>query len=100
MGQLTVSDFSKAKFDERFAEMEKAKDVYLLCSEYGCATIRGPSLIFIIYYIVVCEDKKTNKLAAAGTVFVEKKFLRGGGLVCLMYLRLACLLTVIISAVT
>lgn len=29
----------------------------------------------------MCEDKKRNKLAAAGTVVVEKKFLRGGGLV-------------------
>ena len=28
LGQLTVSDFSKAKFDERFKEMEKAGDMY------------------------------------------------------------------------
>jgi len=59
LGQLTVSDFSKSKFDERFKEMEKVGDAY---------------------YVIVCEDKKTNKLAAAGTILVEKKFLRGGGL--------------------
>jgi len=59
LGQLTVSDVSKSKFDQRFAEMQAAGDVY---------------------YVLVCEDKRTNKLAAAGTVVVEKKFLRAGGL--------------------
>jgi len=58
LGQLSVSDFTKEKFEERFNEMENLKDVY---------------------FVVVCEDKKKNKLAACGTLFVEKKFLRAGG---------------------
>jgi len=58
LGQLSISNFTKENFEERFIEMERSKDVY---------------------YVVVCEDKKLNKLAACGTLFVEKKFLRSGG---------------------
>jgi len=58
LGQLSISNFTKQQFEERFAEMEAQKNVY---------------------YVVVCEDTKRNKLAAVGTLFVEKKFLRSGG---------------------
>lgn len=79
-----MSDFTKSKFDERFQEMEKAGDVYLK-HNYVHAEIYDKIynifLTFIIYYILVCEDKKRNRLCAAGTVVVEKKFVRGAGLV-------------------
>ncbi len=62
--------------------MVNAKDVY----QFSMIIIIHNNIYFrfiydIRYYVVVCEDRKRNKLAATGTVFIEKKFLRGGGLV-------------------
>jgi len=59
LGQLTVCDCTNFKFEERFKQMESTKDTY---------------------FIVVCEDKSRKKLVAIGTIFIERKFLRGGGL--------------------
>jgi glucosamine-phosphate N-acetyltransferase len=33
------------------------------------------------YYVIVIEDTKKQKIVGAGTVFVERKFVHGNGLV-------------------
>jgi hypothetical protein len=32
-----------------------------------------------VYLVLVIEDIQQNIIAASGTVFIEKKFIRGGG---------------------
>jgi len=48
----------KKKFEDRFREMQAAKDVY---------------------YVVVIEDTKKSKIIGTATLLVEKKFIRGAG---------------------
>eukprot|EP01111_Echinosteliopsis_oligospora_P009189 TRINITY_DN2656_c0_g1_i2.p1 TRINITY_DN2656_c0_g1~~TRINITY_DN2656_c0_g1_i2.p1 ORF type:complete len:171 (+),score=46.31 TRINITY_DN2656_c0_g1_i2:132-644(+) len=59
LSQLTdTGSLSSSIFEMRFNEMSSLPDTY---------------------YIVVCEDTTTKTLVASGTLFVERKFIRGGG---------------------
>lgn len=57
--QLTICDsVSDKDFEERYQELAKQGDDHLVC---------------------VIEDSHTGKIAATGTVFIEKKFIRNCG---------------------
>ncbi|CAI9107208.1 OLC1v1006513C1 [Oldenlandia corymbosa var. corymbosa] len=57
--QLTVCDsVSDQQFEERYQELAKLGDDHLIC---------------------VIEDSQTGKIAATGSVFIEKKFIRSCG---------------------
>ncbi|KAJ3361740.1 Glucosamine-phosphate N-acetyltransferase-like protein [Allomyces javanicus] len=61
LAQLTVvGDISKDAFEERFDYIKRHNDTY---------------------YPLVIEDQNVGKIVGAGTVVVERKFLRGLGLV-------------------
>ncbi|CAG8663216.1 11144_t:CDS:2 [Ambispora leptoticha] len=56
LGQLSIiEEISETKFSEHFAAMKKSGQ----------------------YYIVVIEDKDSNRVVGLGTLLVELKFLRG-----------------------
>ncbi|KAI9033309.1 acyl-CoA N-acyltransferase [Hyaloraphidium curvatum] len=56
----TVGEFTKDKFLDRYAYFKKHNHEY---------------------FTIVIEDLKKNRIAAAGTVFVERKFIHEAGLV-------------------
>lgn len=59
LADLTVvGEISKQNFEERFNQLLNARD----------------------YYTIVIEDIQKTRIAASGTVFVERKFIRGLGL--------------------
>ncbi|ORZ30125.1 acyl-CoA N-acyltransferase [Catenaria anguillulae PL171] len=61
LAQLTVvGDVSREQFDERLTYLAKHNDTY---------------------YPLVIEDRNTGKVVGAGTLFVERKFIRGCGMV-------------------
>eukprot|EP01113_Clastostelium_recurvatum_P011584 TRINITY_DN1591_c0_g1_i4.p1 TRINITY_DN1591_c0_g1~~TRINITY_DN1591_c0_g1_i4.p1 ORF type:complete len:180 (-),score=33.25 TRINITY_DN1591_c0_g1_i4:405-920(-) len=64
LAQLTdITGLTKEAYEARWNEMAKANDAL------------GPT-----YHVVVCEDLNTKKLVACGTLLVERKFIRNGGL--------------------
>jgi glucosamine-phosphate N-acetyltransferase len=68
LSQLTeVGNLTAAKFVERFHELKNCRDVY---------------------FVIVIEDLAKGKLAAAGTIFIEKKFIRNAGKVLLFRLSI------------
>ncbi|KYQ91353.1 glucosamine 6-phosphate N-acetyltransferase [Tieghemostelium lacteum] len=54
--QLTEAKFEKSKFIERYLQMKQYNDTY---------------------FVIVAEDKSSGKIVAAGSLIVEKKFIRG-----------------------